>query len=277
MFPEHNDTAQWKHNIHKIKKGDLITITRKMHGTSQRYTHIPVLKRHSFLKKIIHYILFGKTNYFEYETLYGSRRVIFQEKTATGEISKNFRQNRFALIKGKLHKNELIFSEIVGYEETGKPIMNSVSTEGLKNKKITKEFGKIITYSYGCAAGCCDEYVYRIAIINEDGIIHDLSWEKVKKRCRELGMNHVPEVERFIFDGDIESLKNKIDKYTEDDIVCSIDPRHIEEGICIRVDSVDGEMNIFKNKNFIFKVLECIMKDSGEEDLEEVESLIEEE
>ncbi|RTL03646.1 hypothetical protein EKK58_12425, partial [Candidatus Dependentiae bacterium] len=42
-FREHVDTEQFKHNIHKINKGDLVSIQSKRHGTSQRVGYMKVL------------------------------------------------------------------------------------------------------------------------------------------------------------------------------------------------------------------------------------------
>ena len=47
-----------------------------------------------------------------------------------------------------------------------------------------------------------------------------------------------------------------------------IDPRHIKEGVCVRI---EGGLNnqTFKFKSFEFKFLEGIIKDSGVVDMEE--------
>ena len=57
------------------------------------------------------------------------------------------------------------------------------------------------------------------------------------------------------------------------DVKDPIDNSHIREGICIRVDSPNGKTKIYKNKLFLFCLLEGIVKDTGIADMEEGEDL----
>ena len=49
LFKEHIDTAQLAYNLNAFKPGDLIEITRKLHGTSARIGYLPVLRAISVL------------------------------------------------------------------------------------------------------------------------------------------------------------------------------------------------------------------------------------
>ncbi len=46
-------------------------------------------------------------------------------------------------------------------------------------------------------------------------------------------------------------------------------PQHIREGVCIRIENGSVTPILLKNKNFIFKVLEGIVKDTNTVDIEE--------
>jgi hypothetical protein len=46
-------------------------------------------------------------------------------------------------------------------------------------------------------------------------------------------------------------------------------PGHVREGICIRVDTGSMTPTLLKNKSYVFKVLEGIIKDSDKVDIEE--------
>lgn len=66
-----------------------------------------------------------------------------------------------------LHPGEVVFYEIVGYEDSGKPIMGAVNPDIIQDKHVKKEvvdrYGENIVYNYGCPVGQHDVYVYRIA------------------------------------------------------------------------------------------------------------------
>jgi hypothetical protein len=48
-----------------------------------------------------------------------------------------------------------------------------------------------------------------------------------------------------------------------------IDPTHIKEGVCVRVENDLQNLKVYKHKSYEFKVLEGIIKDSGVADMEE--------
>jgi len=48
-----------------------------------------------------------------------------------------------------------------------------------------------------------------------------------------------------------------------------IDPSHIREGVCVRLENNGYNLRILKAKSFNFRVLESIEKDSGVLNLEE--------
>lgn len=277
LFPEHFETDQFRHYADKIKSGSLITITNKQHGTSGRISYIPIIKKRNFFSNIFNYIFNGNSPKLEYDYVHGTRRVILTKENDDIFYKTDFRNDVLERFKGKLNKNEIVYFEIVGYCGDNKPIMPIVDTSKLKDKQFTKRFGKTMVYKYGCHNGFCDVYIYRMCVINQDGIIEELSWNRVKQRCEEMGMKYVFEIDHFLLDHTVD-LKELVECYTDYmDIADPIDNSHVREGICIRVDDPNGRTKIYKSKTFIFKVLEGIVKDSGVEDMEEVESLLVEE
>jgi hypothetical protein len=84
--------------------------------------------------------------------------------------------------------------EVVGWCGENSTIMPTVHTKAIKDKNFSKVYGDSFVYSYGNNSGECSMFVYRIAQMHEDGSIVDLPWYAVKARCKELGINHVPEV-----------------------------------------------------------------------------------
>jgi hypothetical protein len=167
--------------------------------------------------------------------------------------------------------------------------MPSVSTKPLKDKDFTKQYGERMVYSYGCPEGVMDQYVYRIAVINPDGVLYDLPWRVVKAKCVNAGIKHVPEVEfplRFDASGvahdevseylvpidvDPEPFQGTLLKHLETvcsgpDLVCAA---HIREGIVIRRDGLDGRTEFFKLKSPEYLLLNHAAPDDTP-DIEEV-------
>jgi hypothetical protein len=117
---------------------------------------------------------------------------------------------------------------------------------------------------------------------NEDGHTIDYSWDDVVKRCGELGVKPVPFFKRVTFE-EIEQIVRRQDGSVDDRDVTeyfvnmveelgegpsSLDPRHIKEGVCVRIEGgLDNQT--YKFKNFTFKLLEGLIKESGAVDTEE--------
>lgn len=274
LFPEHFDTDQFKHNINNIETGALITITSKKHGTSGRACCVQAPIKLNIFQKVINKIFFGNREHTKYEVFHGTRRVILNNKKKDDYYKDAFREKILNKLKLVINKNYVFYYEIVGYTGNGKPIVNPVDITKTKNKEIIKRFSNPMIYKYGCLQGECDFYIHRITTINPDGIQEELPWSRVKKICKENGIKHVLELDSFMYNGNKEALITHIENLTENkDIADPIDNSHIREGICIRVDNPNGTTKIYKNKLFMFRLLESIVKDTGVEDLEEIEDL----
>lgn len=281
LFPEHVDTGQLRFVQDKDLVG-LITITLKLEGTSGRTAYIkyPVKQEYKWYQKVIAFITNKELPEYkeEYQKVYGTRRVI---KGLPSDDSNDYRSIISKQIEPYIKKNEIWYYEIVGFEPNGKAIQGQVSTEKMP-KAFRKRFGDIMTYKYGCLPNTFDFYVYRIMVKTEDAE-YELPWSVVKDKCNRAGIKHVPEVNQFIsrsenhklinYDKDDcdyadgyarYSIKEYIKYLCEDtDIADPIDSSHIKEGYVLRVDSLStGDMKLYKEKTFEYKVLAGIAKDS---------------
>lgn len=215
-----------------------------------------------------------------YEFMVGTRNVVLQPGDKDGFYGDVFRWIAAENFRNKLHKGETIYYEICGYTTKGNPLMGTHSLTTLKKEyKGTDKFLDPMTYTYGCNPGEHKISVYRITHTNEDGIAHDISWDMVKVRCQELGVETVREVHREIFDGDGRRLMEICNKYkSEDELKPSlIDSRHIDEGVVVRVEDGSYTPKFYKDKAFVFYVLEGIWKDDPNNvDIEEGDVISEE-
>lgn len=255
-FVKHKDTEQFRYYAEQIPEGSTIIITKKLHGTSHRNAYNLDERKLRWYEKILGKFLSLKT--LEYRNYVGTRNVIVSDKE--GFHSNKLREIASSNFIGKLHKGEEVFCEIVGFDGQA-PIMPKHSTLGLKDKTAQKLYGDVITYNYGCKEGECDVYVYRICMINEDGFLLEYPWEYVKARCGEMGVKHVKEAcVPFRYDGNVENLRKLVEELTEGP---SDYPNIPNEGICLRYEN-RMHTNIVKNKSFLFKVMEGIIRESEE-------------
>lgn len=278
-FAQHMDTDHLRSKVDKIPSGALLYITLKLHGTSGRTGFIPAeiatlsifdkcVKRlyettkNRFMKNILKKTYMRDPKYTrEYRVVTGTRRTILNSEGLDSFYSDNFRKSiELKYFVGKIKRGEVFYYEIVGYQENGKPIMGTQSVSKLKDRDMLKRYGDTMTYTYGCMPNDCEIYVYRITQIGDDGHTVELSWPQVKKRCKELGINFVPEVSPIpiIYDGDKETLIRFCDQFLDKSSM--LDMRHIEEGVCVRVESIEG-LDILKHKSFLFRSLESSAKE----------------
>ena len=289
MFKEHIDTSHFGRCMHEVRPNDLIIITEKFHGTSHRVGHVLTERPLKWWEKIL--VKLGVAiNKNEWTYLNGTRRVVLEESKRDGPQyhDPTIREKAFNLFKGNLRKGETVYLEIVGYDNGTTPIMPAVDTTALKDKEFTNTYANMenkthMVYSYGCAEGTSDVYVYRMTMTNVDGQSVDYSWDDVMRRCNELGVKYMPELARFTVgelkaneelkghffndDRDFQDfLLNEVDIYSKG--ASLVDITHIREGVCVRLESGLAP-RIYKHKSFEFKVLEGLAKDSGVVDMEE--------
>lgn len=279
LFKEHIETDHFLRNLNHINIGDIVYLSEKLHGTSGRASFTPVKRNLNWFEKLLSkFVPIQET---EYKFVVGSRRVV---KSIEGEevCNKNHFYNSdiwtevaYKNFKDKLHPNETIYFEIVGYTPDNNPIMGIHDNSKLKKFLDKKEYKDFINkysntteFHYGCQTN--DIYVYRITMDNGFGKSVDLSWWQVVQRCYELDVKHVPSLaSNFAIEEkqDIEDLKYMVETHSHHD--SGNFPQHISEGVVIRIENGHKRPIFLKNKNFIFKCLEGIIKESNQVDIEE--------
>ncbi len=269
-FYEHVDTEQLAYNLDKFKPGDTCYITLKMHGTSARTGNTVKLEEgeRTFIQK-----LFRKPapQIKSWEFISGTRRVVLQGYEGGYHGSNEFRKQYHDYFVDKLPKGVEVYYEIVGWiDGTDQTIMGKCSNSKIKDKEFSKLYGKETVFSYGCVPGTSDIYVYRMTMTNEDGVTVEIPWEVVKLWCDRFGVKHVPEFDKFIFTTQ-EDLMERVEKYY--DGPDPVGKTHIREGVVIRIDNKE-KFTAYKHKNFSFKQLEGIIKDTSDApDMEEAQEV----
>lgn len=262
-FAEHVDTAQFKYHIGKIKKGDLISIQSKIHGTSARYGCHEVDQRLGKFKTFINNItgveLFKEK---EWEYVCGTRRVVLDNPEKEGFHGKEgYRFEILEKLKPFLAKGMTVYGEIAGYAND-RPIMSIHNTKDLKDKAYTKKYGNSMTYKYNCIESDYRFHIYRITYTTVGGITTELTQQQLVNWCKDRGFIPAHDVvEPFIYDGDEEKLLNLVQELTERPDVLTEDyhdPSHVSEGVIVRVDNGNKSPLFLKNKSYAFKIMEGI-------------------
>ena len=310
LFMEHVDTEQLVYNLSAFKPGDEIEITLNMHGTSQRTGYLPVLK--GYKKTFVDWLLRrdGKPIY-DWGYVSGTRRTVLENYDGGYYGSNEFREQHSKTFEGKLWKGETVYYEVVGFTHTGAPIMVEGNNEKL-GKDFVKRYGKTTVFSYGCRPlgldinvsyfeGNIEEgivkeypqsdiYVYRMTMTNEDGAVVEYSPDFMRYRCEQMGVKSVPVFTKgYITDNYIisKTYENGAKEYYHESLGEAIkalaeqyydgpDPigkTHIREGVVVRIVN-RPKFTAFKHKNFDFKQLEGLIKDSvTAPDMEEAQEI----
>lgn len=299
LFIEHADTEQLNYNLDAFKAGDQIEITLKMHGTSNRVAYVPVLKK--FKRTLFDRILGreGKPIY-EYDYISGTRRTVLDSFDGGFYGSNAFRKQFEDRLRGKLYKGEEVYFEIVGFTDAGVPIM-SIGDNNKVGKDFVKQYGEKTVFSYNCAPNDKDlpqseMYVYRMTMTNEDGDVVEYSPDFMRYRCEQIGVKTVPIFYKGYIPAD-ETLEECYDcngewglwrvlrKKTPGEWVKDLaeeyydgpDPigkTHVREGVVVRIVN-RPKFCAYKTKNFSFKLVEGIVKDTAQApDMEEAQDLL---
>lgn len=305
LFAEHADTEQLAYNLSAFRPGDEVEITLKMHGTSGRTGRLPVLKgyRRTLLDRILRR---EGTPIYEDGYVSGTRRVVLENYEGGFYGDNSFREQHSKIFEGKLQKGETVYYEIVGFTDSGTPIMGDGKNEKL-GKDFVKQYGKTTTFSYGChpegkvmkygqddvstfaieeKVPQSDIYVYRMTMTNEDGFVVEYTPDFMRYRCEQMGVKTVQVFTRFIIPefsqlpDDVgspqeinagEYVKEIAEKFY--DGPDPVGKTHVREGVVIRILN-RAKFCAYKHKNFSFKVLEGIVKADAEvPDMEEAQEI----
>jgi RNA ligase len=254
FIPEHYDSDNYFKNADRIAPNTEVVITQKLHGTSIRIANTIVKRKLNLIEKALQKLRV-KIQEYEYDYVFGSRKVI---KDANNPLHKHFYDVDIWSIEGKklegmLPQNCVVYGELIGWTPSGAPIQAN--------------------YTYNIPQGECRLYVYRVAFVTEQGRVIELHWDHVKQFCRELGLNHVPELWRSrLSEAPIEAMMDK--RYADIGYAFALplgeNKSLVDEGICIRVDTMVPY--ILKAKSPIFLQHESKLLDTGVADLEATQS-----
>ncbi|WNM66210.1 RNA ligase [Microbacterium Phage DejaVu] len=273
VFPMHIDTEFYERNEGHVQDDDIVIVTQKLHGTSVRFGNVPVKVEHTFWERVAKKLGIRVRDH-EYDLIAGSRKVIKDPKSTT--------QNHFyasdvwtkaALDYGQnLPKGFMVFGELVGYTADGGAIQKGYTYEEVLDVDAREN------------AGSSSLYVYRVAIVNEDGVLRDLSWDQVRKFAYTHGLKHTPELWRgpkLALSLEKFAEKNFHDEwasafrgeeytsgYLDQPVALSVGGTGKDEGIVLRVDRGGDVPYLLKYKNDSFYLHEAEELDSGEETIE---------
>ena len=310
LFAEHADTEQLAYNLADFHVGDIIDLTLKMHGTSARTGYLPTLKgyKRTLLDRIFRRE--GEPIY-EYDYVCGTRRVVLDGFDGGFYGSNEFREQHHESFRGKLHRGETVYYEILGFTTDGTPIMGNADNKKTKDKDFIKKYGPTTVFSYGCTpsgkknlygedenglyslevdAPQSDLYVYRMTYTSPEGNVFEYPPHLVRRRCEEMGVKTVPHFGTAIISADRlhfiapdgydhdymigdGTIGDMVKKLAEDyyDGPDPVGKTHVREGVVVRIVNRPGFV-AYKDKNFSFKVLEGIAKaDAEAPDIEEAQ------
>jgi hypothetical protein len=306
LFAEHADTEQLAYNLGAFKPGDEIEITLKMHGTSQRIGYLPTLKKYK--KTFIDWLNRREgTPVYDWGHVSGTRRVVLDTFEGGFYGSNAFREQHAKAFEGKLHKGETVYFEVVGFTNDGTPIMSNGDNKKLGDDFV-KQYGETTVFSYGCepfgfkvnpadpkiptttpkvdyAIPQSDLYVYRMTMTNEDGFVVEYAPDFMRYRCEQMGVKTVPVLYHGILTEPddwtgSEWNAGEMAKYFAEQFYDGPDPigkTHIREGVVVRIIN-RPKFCAYKHKNYEFKMLEGLIKETADApDMEEAQSLVEEE
>ncbi|ADL71048.1 RNA ligase [Mycobacterium phage LeBron] len=258
LFPKHLDTEHFFRNLHYFRKPRHVVLTQKLHGTSWRGGNIPVARAKGRVERFLNWLGYHTPDT-EYKHVFGSRNVVKGRSENNHYYETDLWAEYGKKLEGKIPENYIVYGELIGWVDETTPIQKN--------------------YTYDLKPGECELYVYRVAVVNAQGIIADLSWEGVKDFCRSLGLKWVPEffqgTEHYAHaenDDDVVSTvkAHYLDKRFADlgfpDAVRLSDPKSVDEGICVRI---EGQIpRVFKAKSPLFLEHETKQLDKGEMDME---------
>ena len=175
--------------------------------------------------------------------------------------------------------------------------MASADNKKINDKEFAKMYGKETVFSYGCAPYTTeariedgegfyevpqsDIYVYRMTMTNEDGEVVEYTPDFMRYRCELMGVKTVPVFCKVVVTGGIDhngcpySVADEVKDLAECfyDGPDPIGKTHVREGVVVRILN-RPTFTAYKHKNFSFKVLEGIIKDTAETpDMEEAQEV----
>ena len=286
----HYDTPQLRSA--RLPTDGRVFITVKKHGTSGRTGQVMVEHDQWWITKQLNRLPgINIKPRKESMLVSGTRNCIVDSSPAgQGEKAKGFRVMIHNLFKGLLDEGEELFYEIVGFEDTGKPIMGTHHIGKIGDSKVEKRLkkavgGDVITYHYGCdrngrlpgRAGFDSAPVrFRVHVYRITAQGAELPWEGVCARVAKLRIRMGPNDIDFLTTVP-ELAKYEQGSWSEAGLreacvrLANTETTHsmpLGEGVCVRIetDTPDGVVvhKSLKEKSWLFCCLEGIARDKPE-------------
>lgn len=258
VFPMHIETEQYERNEGHVDDNDIVIITQKLHGTSVRFGNVPVKIQHKWYERLAAKLGVRLPQY-EHALIGGSRKVIKDPGSETQNhfYSSDVWSEASQVYGQSIPKGYIVYGELVGFTADDSPIQKG--------------------FTYDAEQGEMKLYVYRVATVNEDGVLSDLSWDQVKRFAYAHGLQHTPELWRG--PKAALSLENFAEKnfreewafsnrYLDAPVGLSAGGTGLDEGIVLRVDKGGEVPYLLKYKNNSFYLHETKELDSGEAGIE---------
>jgi hypothetical protein len=253
FMPEHYDSDNYFRNVDVIPDDRTVIVTQKLHGTSIRVGNTIVARKLKLRDRAAR-ALGVRVADTEHDYVFGSRKVIKDVNNPNQEhfYSTDLWSEEGKKLEGVLPNGYLLYGELIGWAPNGGPIQKN--------------------YTYKVPHGTCDLYVYRVATVNNDGFVCDLSWDQTVEFCKDRGLKTVPELWR----GAMRELPEELVRQRFTDVkfretgypqAVDLDPESpCDEGVCIRLDGIAPY--ILKAKSPVFYEHESKMLDEEAVDLE---------
>lgn len=250
FFPEHFKTDHFLKYVSDLDPNTEAIVSQKIHGTSIRIANTKVKRKLSIRDKIAK--LFGvKVQSTEYDYIFGSRKVVKDPsiKEQNHYYGTDIWNTEGEKLRGLIPENYMLFGELIGWTSEGAPIQQG--------------------YTYGIEQKKCELFIYRVAFINDKGLLQDMSWDHMIEFCKERDLKVVPEIWRGkIKDLDISQYLDK--RLFEEGYRNCVDLGSsgiVDEGVVIRIDR--KRPYCLKAKSPIFIEHESKMIDQEVLDIEE--------
>ena len=172
FFPIHYDTAQYFRHQDDIGEEEYVVVTQKLHGTSVRFGRVNVERKLSWIERLAKR-LGVRVDEWEKELVVGSRKVIKGEASNENYYDSDIWTEVARPYADLIPDNMMVFGEIIGW---------------VGDTPIQKD------YTYRIPKGEHELYVYRVAVVADDGAVYDLPWDGVVEFCNNRGMQHVVEL-----------------------------------------------------------------------------------
>lgn len=263
LFPRHVDTEHLFRNLHHLRVPKRTVTTQKLHGTSFRAGHVPVARNKGWFERVvINKWLRMPTADTEFKHVYGSRNVVKGRADNQHYYTRDVWSEYGQKLDGMIPEGMIIYGELVGWVDEQTPIQKN--------------------YTYHLPPGQRELYVYRVAVINSQGVMVDLPWEGVEDVCLNLGLKTVPVLDfgnMLVFDdadGFTEAqfvsefterwLNRRLRDDLDPDALPLSDLKTVDEGVCVRIEGMVPRL--LKAKSSLFFEHESKLLDANVIDVE---------